>query len=106
LKYPTRHCLLIVKAANNHPTIMPDTQIEGAMLSASPAPVVDSAGNICVFHQGAGDDGTMWYCKLSGGSWQNDIQVPKTSMSASPAPVLFHGKIYVFHQGARSDGNL
>jgi Alginate lyase len=59
-----------------------------------------------VFHQGANNDGQLWYSSNDDINWQEDIQVQNLAMSGSPSAVAYNGNLYVFHQGSGDNGQL
>jgi hypothetical protein len=62
--------------------------------------------NLYVFHQGANNDGQLWYSYNDYINWQEDIQVQNLAMSGSPSAVAYNGNLYVFHQGPGDNGQL
>jgi BNR repeat-like domain len=50
-------------------------------------------------HEGAGEDGSLWYTTTSDGtSWTKDIQLKNVGTSGPPSLVEFKGKLYCFYQ--------
>jgi hypothetical protein len=74
-------------------------------MSASPA-VINYNGKLYCFHQGAGNNGELWYSVFDGTNWAPDTHVPDLTIGASPAVVNYNGKLYCFHQGAGNNGEL
>lgn len=63
--------------------------------------------SLFVFHQGGGNNGTLWYkTSQDGKNWTTDQQVPKVGMSSDPSAVQFNGKLYCFHQGYGNNSEL
>ena len=90
-------------------TWQPDTQLKNVGMSFSPSAVAlpSPAGAIAVFHQGAHENGQLWYSYFDGTTWQQDKQVQNVGMSFSPSAVVIPGDgIYVFHQGYEQDNSL
>ena len=90
-------------------TWQPDTQLKNVGMSFAPSAVAlpSPAGAIAVFHQGANENGQLWYSYFDGTTWQPDKQVQNVGMSFSPSAVVIPGDgIYVFHQGYQQDGRL
>jgi hypothetical protein len=90
-------------------TWQPDTQLKNVGISFAPSTVAlpSPAGAIAVFHQGADENGQLWYSYFDGTTWQPDTQVPNVAMSFSPSAVVIPGDgIYVFHQGYKQDNSL
>jgi len=61
---------------------------------------------IYVFHQGAYENGQLWYSYFDGTTWQQDKQVQNVGMSFSPSAVVWRNMIHVFHQGLEQNGEL
>jgi hypothetical protein len=64
---------------------------------------------IYVFHQGAYENGQLWYSYFDGSTWQPDKQVQGVTMSYSPSAVALPspaGAFSVFHQGGGENGQL
>jgi len=66
-----------------------DRQIQPLGMSGSPSAVA-WAGGITVFHQGANNNGQLWYTySPDGANWGTDTQVPVRALSGSPSAVIF-----------------
>jgi hypothetical protein len=85
-------------------TTQTDAPVPNAGMSDSPSAVVYN-GLLYVFHQGANNDGQLWYSTYDGTTWVQN-SVPNLGMSGSPSAVLWAGGITVFHQGYGDNGTL
>jgi hypothetical protein len=66
-----------------------DAVIPNVGMSGSPAAVL-WAGGITVFHQGFGDNGSLWYTySPDGANWGEDTLVQNVGMTASPSAVVY-----------------
>ena len=76
-------------------------------MSGSPSAVL-WAGGITVFHQGANNDGQLWFTYSADGmNWTGgDSQVPNVGVSGSPSAVVYNGVLFIFHQGYADSGEL
>ena len=92
--------------AETHPVGWADTMVNNVGMSESPSVVFDGNNKLYCFHQGTGNDGTMWYSVLTNGAWQKDVQVPNTQMSNSPSAIIINGVIIVYYHGPDNNGEL
>jgi hypothetical protein len=95
-----------------------DTQVPNTGMSEGPGAAVftNSAANpskLYCFHQGAYENGQLWYnVSPDGSSWAGDQQVLNTGISAGPSAVSFSPSassnplLYCFHQDSGGDGYL
>jgi hypothetical protein len=68
-------------------TTQTDAQVLGVGMSGSPSAVVYN-GVLCVFYQGYGEDGQLWYSTYDGTTW-GQTPVSNVGMSSSPGAVVF-----------------
>jgi hypothetical protein len=86
-----------------------DAEVPGVGISAAPAAIVQQ-GAITVFHQGASDNGGLFYTQpvevLGQQTKWLDMRVANTGMSDNPSAVFYRGLIHVFHQGYKNNKKL
>jgi hypothetical protein len=77
-------------------------------LSGTPS-LAEFRGQLFCAHQGADDNGELWYTTWDGETWRNDEQIGPhgdVTISDSPALIALQDKLYCFHQGGRENGQL
>ena len=71
----------------------------------SPSAVV-LGGLIWCFHQGGGNNGSLWFNIYTGNGWLGDTNVPNTGMLSSPSAMMFNSQLLCFHQGGGDNRQL
>jgi len=86
----------------------PDTPVPNVGISFSPSAVAfpAPAGAVSVFHQGAYQDGKLYFTYFDGTTWRPDTQLANVGIASSPSAVAYTGGIAVFHQGLIDAGGV
>jgi hypothetical protein len=81
------------------------TPVPIAGLSCSPSAFV-YGNHLCVFYQGPGYNGQLFYSVFDGTNWEFDNLVTTLQLSFSPSAMQYGDGIAVFHQGGGDDQTL
>ena len=81
-------------------TWLAPVQVQNVGMSDSPSAVV-FRGHLYVFHQGAYQNGELWYSVFDGNTWAADkrIDLGVRLVAKSPGAVVWNQAIHVFYQG-------